>query len=423
MTPAGRGGRGIAPLRRGSNEGTVQGMSFERIKQQFERYVIANYSRNNVAFVRAEGSYVWDSEGNRYVDLMPGWGTTTVGHCHPRVVSAIQEQAARLIHVDNTFYNIPQGALAELVSTRSFGGKCFFCNSGTEAVEAAIKLARLHAAGGGRYKIVTMENSFHGRTFAAISATGQDKYHKGYLPLLAGFAHVPFGDLEAVRRVVDDETCAVMLEPIQGEGGVNVAGDDYMKGLRELCDERGLLLIMDEVQTGMGRTGEWFGYQHYGVQPDIMALAKALGGGISIGAIAAREEVAASLKPGTHASTFGGNPLACAAAVATFEAIEEEDMLTVGAESSRHIFSRLGALAEKLDVIREVRGRGMMIGIELAAPGDAVFRRCLEQRVRINCTHGTVLRMLPSLNIPRDVLDEGLDVLEDALLSAQRSLA
>ena len=390
-------------------------ISFDEIKAKFDNYVIANYGRNSIAFDHAEGSYAWDSEGNQYIDLMPGWGTTTVGHCHPHVVSAIQRQAGRLIHVDNTFYNVPQGQLAEALSTKSFGGRCFFCNSGTEAVEGAIKLARLHGEDAGRYKIITMRNSFHGRTFASITATGQDKYHKGYLPLLPGFSHVPFNDLEAIRDAIDSETAAVMLEPIQGEGGVNVADKSYLQGIRQVCNENDALLILDEVQTGVGRTGEWFGYQHYGIEPDIITLAKALGGGFPVGAFVARPEVAESLVPGTHASTFGGNPLACAAGLAVFEAIEEENLLEQGRKTSDYIFGRLDDMTNRYDVIDEVRGRGMMIGIELTQPGNAVFEYCLDRHVRINCTHDTVLRMLPALNVPRDALDKGLALLEEAI--------
>ena len=399
----------------------MRNMSFQQIEAKFEQYVIGNYTRNPVAFVRAEGSYIWDSEGNRYVDLMPGWGTTTIGHCHPAVVSAIQRQAGMLIHVDNTFYSVPQGLLAEQICERSFGGRCFFCNSGAEAIEGAIKLARLHGQGRGRFKIVAMDNSFHGRTLAAISATGQKKYHKGYTPLVPGFIHVPFNDLDAVRRAADDQTCAVLLEPIQGEGGVHVARDDYMKGLRELCDEQGMLLILDEVQTGMGRTGSWFGFQHYGVEPDIMTLAKALGGGVAIGALVARAGVAESLAPGTHASTFGGNPLACSAALATFHAIQKANMLELCRASSERAFGRLRDMADKYRIIKEVRGRGLMIGIELHKPGDGVFRYCLQNHVRINCTHETVVRLLPALNVPREALDQGLDVLEDGIRKAEDS--
>ncbi|MFP4176545.1 MAG: aspartate aminotransferase family protein [Candidatus Brocadiia bacterium] len=390
-------------------------LTFEQIKAKFDQYVIGNYGRNPVAFVHAEGSYAWDADDNRYIDLMPGWGTTTVGHCHPNVVSGIQRQAGRLIHVDNTFYNAPQGLLGEKVSQKSFGGRCFFCNSGTEAVEGAIKLARLHGEEQGRYKVITMRNSFHGRTFASITATGQDKYHRGYLPLLPGFEHVPFNDIDAVRSAMDEETAAVMLEPIQGEGGIHVADDEYLRELRELCDENDALLIVDEVQTGVGRTCRWFGYQHAGIEPDIMALAKALGGGFPIGAFVARPEVAESLEPGTHASTFGGNPLACAASCAVFDTIEEDNLLETGKTMSDYIFQRLRAMEQRFDVIDEVRGRGMMIGVELNRPGTAVFEYCLNRRVRINCTHETVLRMLPALNVPRQVVDAGLEVLEEAL--------
>jgi len=396
-------------------------MRYDEIKKRFEQFVIGNYSRNPVAFVRGEGSFVWDSEGNRYLDLMPGWGSTALGHCHPRVVEAIREQAGLLIHVDNTFFNVPQCLLAEQISSHSFGGKVFFCNSGAEAVEASIKLARLWGSEKGRYKMVTMENSFHGRTFAAITATGQAKYHKGYLPLLPGFSYVPFNDLEAVRKAVDEQTCAVMLEPIQGEGGVNVARSDFMKGLRELCDRQGMLLILDEVQTCMGRTGNWFGYQHYGVEPDIMALSKALGSGFPIGAMAARSEVAQFMAPGTHASTFGGNPLACAAALATFGVIEEEGLLKRCRELSDYVFSRIGELAKSSSIIKEVRGRGLMIGIELKQSGKPIFDYCLKNMLRINYTHEVVLRMLPAMNVPREALEQGLDVLETAIRKAENS--
>ncbi|MHC4788508.1 MAG: acetylornithine/succinylornithine family transaminase [Planctomycetota bacterium] len=396
----------------------MERLSFEEVKTLFDNYVIGNYSREPTAFVRAEGSYIWDSEGKRYIDLMPGWGTTLVGHCHPRVVTAVQRQAARLIHVDNTFYMPPQGLLAEQISKRSFGGKCFFCNSGAEAAEAAIKLARLHASDQGRYKIVTMLDSFHGRTMAAISATGQEKYHKGYLPLLPGFMHVPLNDLDALRSALDDETCAIMLEPVQGEGGVNPATDEFMQGARALCDERGLLLILDEVQTGMGRTGRWFGYQHYGIEPDIMILAKALGSGVPIGAMVAQPRVAEDLAPGTHASTFGGNPLACAAALATFRVIEEENLLEACRKASEAIFRRFEGMAGSYSIVKQARGRGVMCGLELTRPGAALFRYCLENGVRLNCTHQNVMRILPAMNVPLDVLEAGLDVLEEALAKA-----
>jgi acetylornithine/N-succinyldiaminopimelate aminotransferase len=394
-------------------------MTLDEIKELFDRYVIGNYSRQPVAFVRAEGSYIWDADGNRYVDLMPGWGTTLLGHCHPRVVTAVQRQAAMLLHVDNTFYIPPQGELAREISRHGFGGKCFFCNSGAEAIEAAIKLARLHKQADGRYKIVTMRDSFHGRTMGAITATGQEKYHTGYLPLVPGFSHVPMNDLAAVEDAVDEQTCAVIVEPIQGEGGINVATEEFMTGLRQLCDREGMLLIADEVQTGVGRTGRWFGYQHYGVEPDIMTLAKALGSGVPIGAMVAQPEVAESLAPGTHASTFGGNPLACAAALATFRTIEQEGLLETCRETSEYLFGRLNGMAERYSIVRDVRGRGLMCGLNLNRPGGPVFDYCLKEHVRINCTHETVIRLLPALNVPRGVLDAGLEVLEEALGAAE----
>jgi len=397
----------------------MQNLSFEEVKELYDRYVIGCLTRTPVAFVRAEGSYIWDTTGERYIDLMPGWGTTTIGHCHPKVVTAVQRQAARLLHVDNSFYIPPQAQLAEQLSLKSFGGKCFFGNSGTEAVEGALKLARLHKQSEGRYKIITMRDSFHGRTMGAISATGQEKYHKGYLPLLPGFVHVPMNDLDAVKAAADDETCAVMFEPIQGEGGVNVATEEFVAGVREFCDSSGLLMICDEVQTCAGRTGTWFGYEHYGVEPDIITLAKALGGGVAIGAIIARPEVAESLTPGTHASTFGGNPLACAAALAVIRVIDEEGLLEVCQETSDYLFGRLNEMADKYSFIREVRGRGMMIGAELDRPGAPIYEFCLKRHVRVNCTHNTVIRLLPAINIPRDVLDAGLAVLDEAFAAAQ----
>ncbi|MBS3764748.1 MAG: aspartate aminotransferase family protein [Planctomycetes bacterium] len=395
-------------------------LTFQQIKETFDHYVIPNYSRNDVAYVRAEGSYIWDSEGNRHVDLMPGWGTTTVGHCHPRIVSSIQRQAARLIHVDNTFYNIPQGLLAERISERSFGGQCFFCNSGTEAVEGAMKLARLWGEEKGRYKIITMRDSFHGRTFGSITATGQDKYHKGYLPLLPGFIHVPFNDFDALSDAVDEETCAILMEPVQGEGGINIADTDYLENVRDLCDSENILLIFDEVQTGIGRTGKWFGYQNFNLEPDIITLAKALGGGFPIGAFAAKPQIADHLVPGTHASTFGGNPLGCAAAIAVFDLIEEENLLEQGLKTSAYVLGRLEQIARECPIVEEVRGIGMMIGVELNRPGKAIFEYCLDRFVRINCTHDTVLRMLPALNIGRAELDEGLQVLEEAIRKADK---
>ncbi|HEU5117410.1 MAG TPA: aminotransferase class III-fold pyridoxal phosphate-dependent enzyme, partial [Isosphaeraceae bacterium] len=289
---------------------------------QFDRFVIPNYRRYPVCLVRGEGSEIWDAEGNRYLDFFPGWGCNLIGHCPPKVVEAVREQVGLLIHVPNTWYMEAQGAFAQALAERSFGGQSFFCNSGAEANEAAIKLARAVGHPKGRFKIITMEHGFHGRTFAALSATAQPKYHQGFEPIVPGFTYVPFDDLGAVEAVIDDQTAAVLVEPIQGEGGVNVPSEGYLPGLRCLCDERGILLMLDEVQTGLGRTGKWFGYQHSAIEPDVLTCAKALAGGVACGVMIARPEHAQALKPGMHASTFGGNPIACRAGLATIETIE-----------------------------------------------------------------------------------------------------
>jgi len=380
----------------------------------FEKFVIGNYTRSPVVLVRGEGSYVWDADGKKYLDLFPGWGVNGLGHCHPKVVAAIREQAAKLIHIANNFYSLPQGKLAELISKNSFGGKCFFCNSGAESVEAAIKLARI-ASAPGKFKIITMENSFHGRTLAAITATGQAKYHKGFEPLPAGFTYVPFNDLAAVSAAVDDETCAIMLEVIQGEGGINIAKRDYLQGLRDLCSSGGLFLIVDEVQTGMGRTGEYFAYKHFGVEPDIMTLAKALGGGMAIGAIVAKPEIAERLVPGSHASTFGGNPLAAAAACAVFSAIEEESLLENARHLGEYALTRLKETAAKYEFVKEARGVGLMLGMELAIPGEKIVKQCMERGLLINCTQERILRLMPPITVKKEELDQGLEILEGVL--------
>jgi predicted acetylornithine/succinylornithine family transaminase len=386
--------------------------------ERYQRYVIGNYTRYPVCLVRGEGSYIWDDAGQRYLDFFPGWGCDLLGHCPPKVVAAVREQVGKLIHVPNTWHTEPQALLAEaLVRRAGWDGRCFFCNSGTEAVEAAIKLARLNGSPG-RYKIVTMMNSFHGRTMGAVSATGQPKYHQGLGPLLAGFQYAPFGDLDAVRKLIDAETCAILVEPIQGEGGINLPPAGYLEGLRELCDRHQLLLIFDEVQSGMGRTGRWFAHQHYGVQPDVMTLSKSLCGGIAGGAMMARPEVAEKLRPGTHAATFGGNPIACVAALAYIDTIEEEQLLQRGAAVGERFRERFDALRKRCPLIKEVRVKGCMVGVELAVDGAAVVKACMERRLLINCTHTTVLRLLPALNLTDAELDEGCAILDEVLLQA-----
>ena len=392
-------------------------MKSKAIIDLFGKYVIGNYTRYPVCLVRGEGSHVWDAEGNRYLDFFPGWGCDLLGHCPPRVVKAVQEQVAALIHVPNTWYTEAQGKLAEALSLRSgWNGKCFFCNSGTEANEAAIKLARLHG-NPGRYKIVTMFNSFHGRTLGALSATAQPKYHQGLEPLLAGFHYVPFGDLDAVAKKIDSETCAILVEPIQGEGGVNLPPAGYLEGLRELADQHQLLLMFDEVQTGLGRTGRWFTHQHFSVQPDVMTLAKALAGGIAMGGLMAKPEVAEKLKPGTHAATFGGNPIACRAALATIETIEEENLLVRAEQIGDRFRARLEALKARCPLIQQIRIMGVMIGVELSVDGTPIVDQCLKRHLLINCTHGTVLRLLPALTLTDNELDEGCGILEEVLLA------
>ena len=385
-----------------------------------KKYLIGNYTRYPVCLVRGEGSWVWDAEGNRYLDFFPGWGCGILGHCPPRVVQAVQEQVATLIHVPNTWYNEPQVLLAQALSERTdFGGVCFFCNSGTEAIEAAIKLARLNGKPKGRYKIITMTGSFHGRTMGALSATAQPKYHAGVEPMLPGFNYVPFGDLDATAKAIDNETAAIMLEPIQGEGGINLPPTGYLEGLRELCDKHGLLLIFDEVQTGLGRTGKWYAHQHWKVRPDIFTLAKALAGGVAMGGIVAKPEIAEKLKPGTHAATFGGNPLAARAALATIETIEQDGLLERAIQIGEKFRERFTTLKAKCPLILEVRIKGAMIGVELAIEGAAVVQQCIDKGLLINCTHQTVIRLLPALTITDEQIDEGCDILDEVLVASR----
>jgi predicted acetylornithine/succinylornithine family transaminase len=395
---------------------TADTLSSEQVIGVAKRYLTPNYTRYPVCLVRGENSWVWDAEGNRYLDFFPGWGCGLLGHCPPRVVQAVQEQVATLIHVPNTWYTEPQALLGKALAERwGADGLCFFCNSGAEANEAAIKLARLNGKPRGRYKIVTLTGSFHGRTMAALTATAQPKYHAGVEPMLPGFSYAPFGDLAAIEKAVDGETCAVMLEPIQGEGGVNLPPAGFLEGVRELCDRHGLLLILDEVQTGTGRTGKWFAHQHWGVRPDVVTLAKALAGGVAMGGLIARPEVGEKLKPGTHAATFGGNPLAARAALATIETIEAEGLLDRAVQIGERFRARFAGLKEACPLVADVRVKGAMIGVELAVEGAAVVQACLDRGLLINCTHQTVLRLLPALTITDEQIDDGCDVMADVV--------
>ncbi len=381
---------------------------------QFQQHVIPNYGRYPISLVRGEGSSVWDAEGNRYLDLFPGWGCNILGHCPPRVVAAVQEQVSRLVHIPNTWYTEPQGEFAEALCTRGFG-QAFFCNSGAESIEGALKLVRLHGAETGRYRVISFYDSFHGRTFGATTATAQPKYHEGVGPLMAGFDYAPFNDLERVRELAGSETCAILVEPIQGEGGVNLPNPGFLEGLREVADACGALLVFDEVQTGMARTGAWYGYQQYGVQPDVMTVAKGLAGGVACGVVIARHEYSGSLKPGMHASTFGGNPLAMAAGLATVETIEEDGLLENCQVMSDRFAGRLEALRDELPIIRELRIQGMMIGVDLSIPATPAVGKCMERGVLVNATHDTVLRLLPALNITAEDVDAGCDVIAEVL--------
>jgi len=389
-------------------------MSSQETIDLFQKYVVPNYRRYPVCLVRGSGSYVWDAEGKRYLDFFPGWGCNLLGHCPEPVVKAVQEQVATLIHVPNTWYTEAQGQWAKALSERSFGGQAFFCNSGTEANEAAIKLARLHSPKQ-RYKIITFEGGFHGRTLGATAATAQPKYHEGLGPLMAGFVYAPYGDLSAVEKLVDDETCAIMIEPVQGEGGVVLPPDGFLQGLRRIANEQGILLIFDEVQTGCGRTGNWFAYQHYGVTPDVMTLAKALCGGIAGGALLTTPEIAPSLRPGMHAATFGGNPIAARAGVAAIEMIENENLLEHTQRLSDVFRQRLTELQSQCDLISEVRILGLMIGLELTVEGAPIVSACMDRGLLINATHDTVLRLLPAMNLSEQQVHDGCDILADVL--------
>ena len=389
-------------------------MSSEETIKLFEQYVIPNYGRFPVSLVRGEGSYVFDSEGNRYLDLFPGWGCNLLGHCPGPVVEAVQKQVATLIHVPNTWHMETQGLWAKALSERSFGGQAFFCNSGTEANEAAIKLVRLHTPKQ-RYKIITFEGGFHGRTLGSTAATAQPKYHEGLGPLMAGFVYAPYGDLDAVAELVDDETAAILVEPVQGEGGIRIPPDGFLSGLRELADKYGVLLIFDEVQTGFGRTGDWFAYQGVDVVPDVMTLAKAICGGLAGAAMLTTAEIARSLRPGMHAATFGGNPIAAAAGLAAIEMVENDNLLERARELSNIFRERLDELQRQCELIREVRICGLMIGIELSVEGGPTVKACMDRRLLVNCTQGTVVRLLPAMNLAPEQAQTGCDILADVL--------
>lgn len=380
-------------------------MSTKELIEQSSKYLCFTYNRYPIVFSRGKGCKLWDVDGKEYLDFVAGLAVCNLGHCHPNVVAAIREQAGKLIHVSNYYHNEPMIELAKLLCENPFAEKVFFCNSGAEANEAAIKLARKYAKenlGADKFEIITMQKSFHGRTMATITATGQERFHKGFEPLLEGFKYVQYNDLDAVKNAVSERTCAVMLEPVQGEGGVNVPSKEYINGLRKLCDEKGILLILDEVQTGIGRTGKLFAYEHFDVEPDIMTLAKGLANGVPIGAMLTKDKFASAFVPGAHASTFGGNPLATASAIAVLKTIEKEKILENCHVMGEYLVSGLKGLQQRFNFIKEVRGMGLLIGMELSFDAGEIVKRCMEDGILINYTNGNVLRFIPPLIVTKD---------------------
>lgn len=397
----------------------------EQIIARSARYLMNTYARLPIALVKGEGCRVWDAEGREYLDFVSGIAVNNVGHRHPRVVAAIKRAADTLLHCSNLYHTEAQGLLAEELARLSGLDRVFFCNSGAEANEAAIKLARRYAkmyVDPRRYEIITAYNSFHGRTLATVTATGQPKYHAGFEPLPAGFVYVPLNDAEALRAAIRPETCAVMLEPIQGEGGVNPCTPEYLQAVRRLCDEHRLLLILDEVQTGMGRTGAMFAFQHYGIRPDVVTLAKGLGGGVPIGAALATEEAARGFAPGTHASTFGGNPLATAVAYEVVRIMVEEDLPGRARRMGARLQEGLRRLAERFpDLLGAVRGMGLMVGAELKVPGGPLVQEAMARGLLINVAGERVLRLVPPLVVSEEEIDRALALLAESFAALART--
>ncbi len=395
-------------------------MTTDEIIDSIQRRELDVYARYPVAFARGVGSRLWDTDGKAYLDFFCGLAVTSLGHCHPAIVETIRTQAGLLLHVSNLFHHEPKARLLELLCRHSFADRVFLCNSGAEANETAMKLARRYgfAAGGGRYEILAALGSFHGRTLATLAVTGQEKHRAGFEPLLPGTRLVPFGDLGALERALTRETVAIMLEPIQGEGGVIVPPDDYLAGVRALCDSEGILLILDEVQVGLGRTGRLFAYETAGIRPDIVTLAKALGSGVPIGATLVCERVAATMTVGMHGSTFGGNPLACAVAARTLEIILDDGVLERARRAGARLAAALGAIAARRPLVRAVRGQGLLLGMELDRPARPIVEACLGEGLVLNATAERVLRVLPPLVVTDEEIDEGCAILEGVLARA-----
>jgi acetylornithine/N-succinyldiaminopimelate aminotransferase len=390
-------------------------MDKSQIISSYQENILSTYTRVPYIFVKGKGCVLTDIHGKRFLDFFPGWGVSNLGHCHPKVVAAVRDQIDKLIHIPNNLYHPNQAKLAKELIRVSFSGKIFFCNSGTEANEAAIKFCRAYG-NGKRFEIITTTNSFHGRTMGSLAATGQLKHQQGFSPLPGGFVTVPFNEFQAVKSAVNDRTVAIMMELIQGEGGIHVATQEYIQSIRKLCDEKKILLVVDEIQTGMGRTGKMFAFENYGIRPDIMTLAKALGGGLPIGAMVVNEKLADVFKPGMHGSTFAGSPLVSKAALAVLKALGDGKILKHVKGLEPYVYEKLLGLKKKFTCIADVRGIGLMFGVEVKGDiGPKIFSKCLEHGLIINCTQGNVLRIMPALVVTKKQIDKAVYIIEKSI--------
>ena len=394
-------------------------MRTEKIIKLENQYIVQTYARPPFVLERGNGMYLFDTDGHRYLDFVSGLSVNAFGYRDYDILKAMEEQANQLMHCSNLYHSIPGPRLAQLLVEHSFSDRVFFCNSGTESIEASIKFARKWGSATfspPKYRIVAMRNSFHGRTYGALTATGQFKYHQGFEPMLPGTDFADLNDLQSVDQVLTDETCAIMVEPLQAEGGVHLATDAFLSGLRKRCDERGMLLIFDEVQCGLGRTGSLFAYEQFGVEPDIMTLAKPLGGGLPLGATLVRDKVAASLHPGDHAATFGANPVICAMAIKVFERLTDKEFMDQVEEKGRHLHDRLNKLKERWpDKVKEVRGRGLIAGVVTVYPAADLVQEFRKRDVLVCIAGPEILRMLPPLVVKKKHIDEVVDVFDEML--------
>jgi len=390
-------------------------MKTKDVQKLYKDYVLETYTQAPLCLVKGKGSWVWDLQGKKYLDFFPGWAVSGLGHCHPSVLYAIKDQCRKIIHISNNYLNLTQAKLAQKIIENSFPGKVFFCNSGAESVEAALKFAKKYGAASKKTEIISFKKSFHGRTFGALTATGQDQLQEGFKPLVSGFKYAEYNDFSSVKKLVSRKTAAIILEPIQGEGGIHVASGDFIKQLRKLCNDEKILLIFDEVQTGMGRTGKLFAYQHYNVKPDLMTLAKSLGNGVPIGALVVSNKIKNVLTPGTHGSTYGGNPLVAKVAATVFDVIKKEKLLKQTQDMGDYLKLNLEKLQRRYSIISEIRGRGLMLGMELSIPGKPIVEDCVKQGLLINCTQENVLRIMPAMIVTKKQIDTAINILDYSL--------